>query len=247
MKKKILALCLVVALMATAIAGATLAYFTDDEQVTNTMTIGNVEINIEENVKNENGGYEDYKDEKFVLYPIANDEVVNGGNLNYYYNKIVRTFNTSPSKDDAYIRTIVLFEKNAQVTHKCSSGCLYGLHFSYVNAPGSGACADGQLSRGSKNEVLKDTVKIGDDEYWVVVFTDAEEKAIPYNESLHTLSGVWIDKDVTTEQMAGWGEDGDVDIIVLSQGIQAANLTHAEAMAELGTVNQALIDELYAA
>ena len=243
MKKKIVALCLVLALALTAIGGATLAYFTDTEQKTNTFTIGNIDIVIEEDMKDTNGQYVDWKPSK--LYPIADEKA----HLAYEhgYNKIVRTFNRSESQDAAYIRTIVLFEKNAQVTHKCSSGCLYGLHFSYVNAPGSGACADGQLSRGSKNEVLKDTVKIGDDEYWVVVFTDAEEKAIPYNESLHTLSGVWIDKDVTTEQMAGWGEDGDVDIIVLSQGIQAANLTHAEAMAELGTVNQALIDELYAA
>lgn len=46
--KKILALCLVVALMATAIVGATLAYFTDDDEATNTFTVGNVEIDLTE-------------------------------------------------------------------------------------------------------------------------------------------------------------------------------------------------------
>ena len=36
MKKKIISLCLVIALVATAIAGATLAYFTDTDEVKNT-------------------------------------------------------------------------------------------------------------------------------------------------------------------------------------------------------------------
>lgn len=48
MKKKILALCLVVALAATAIVGGTLAYFTDNDAKTNTFTVGNVDITLTE-------------------------------------------------------------------------------------------------------------------------------------------------------------------------------------------------------
>ena len=49
MKKKIISLCLVIALVATAIAGATLAYFTDYTDVaTNTFTVGNVDIELDE-------------------------------------------------------------------------------------------------------------------------------------------------------------------------------------------------------
>lgn len=48
MKKKILALCLVVALAATAIVGGTLAYFTDTDDATNTFTVGNVDITLTE-------------------------------------------------------------------------------------------------------------------------------------------------------------------------------------------------------
>ena len=48
MKKKIISLCLVIALVATAIAGATLAYFTDTDDATNTFTVGNVDIELEE-------------------------------------------------------------------------------------------------------------------------------------------------------------------------------------------------------
>lgn len=49
MKKKILALCLVVVLVATAITGVTLAYFTDVTATkTNTFTMGKVDIKLEE-------------------------------------------------------------------------------------------------------------------------------------------------------------------------------------------------------
>ena len=49
MKKKILALCLVVVLAVTAVTGATLAYFTDTADTkTNTFTVGNVEIKLDE-------------------------------------------------------------------------------------------------------------------------------------------------------------------------------------------------------
>ena len=55
MKKKILALCLVVALAATAIVGGTLAYFTDDANATNTFTVGNVDITLTEPNWNSSG------------------------------------------------------------------------------------------------------------------------------------------------------------------------------------------------
>jgi len=48
MKKKIFAICLVVALAATAIIGGTLAYFTDTDAATNTFTTGNVKIDLVE-------------------------------------------------------------------------------------------------------------------------------------------------------------------------------------------------------
>ena len=46
MKKKITAICLCVALLAVAIVGATLAYFTDTKSATNTFTVGNVKIDL---------------------------------------------------------------------------------------------------------------------------------------------------------------------------------------------------------
>ena len=46
MKKKITAIFLCVALLAIAIVGASLAYFTDTKSATNTFTVGNVKINL---------------------------------------------------------------------------------------------------------------------------------------------------------------------------------------------------------
>lgn len=48
MKKKIIALCLIVALAATAVIGGTLAYFTDTDEATNVFTTGNVDISLTE-------------------------------------------------------------------------------------------------------------------------------------------------------------------------------------------------------
>ena len=48
MKKKIIALCLIVALAATAVIGGTLAYFTDTDEATNVFTTGNVDITLDE-------------------------------------------------------------------------------------------------------------------------------------------------------------------------------------------------------
>lgn len=46
MKKKITALCLCVALLAVAVVGASLAYFTDTKSARNTFTVGNVKIDL---------------------------------------------------------------------------------------------------------------------------------------------------------------------------------------------------------
>lgn len=48
MKKKLLAMCMVVCLSAVAVVGGTMAYFTDSAEKTNTFTVGNVDIELTE-------------------------------------------------------------------------------------------------------------------------------------------------------------------------------------------------------
>ena len=58
MKKKITAIFLCVALVAIAVVGASLAYFTDTDEATNTFTVGNVKIKLlESSLHRENAGY----------------------------------------------------------------------------------------------------------------------------------------------------------------------------------------------
>lgn len=58
MKKKITAIFLCVALVAIAIVGASLAYFTDTDSAKNTFTVGNVKIQLlESSLHRENAGY----------------------------------------------------------------------------------------------------------------------------------------------------------------------------------------------
>ena len=95
MKKKILSLALVVALIAIMVGGS-LAYFTDRDQVTNTFTIGSVRIEIFEND-------EATDDDTIAFGPLT--PVVNVDNPSEdvsYIDKVVEVKNTG--NNDAYVR-----------------------------------------------------------------------------------------------------------------------------------------------
>lgn len=94
MKKKIVALCLCIALAVVAIGGATLAYFTDTKDVTNTFTVGNVKIKLDEQdiTKTDNSRTE--KGNDYTIYPgaiVEKDPTVwnTGDNAAYVRVKVV--------------------------------------------------------------------------------------------------------------------------------------------------------------
>lgn len=234
-KRKILLVAMSICMIAILAIGGSLAFFTDDEQITNTMVIGNVEINIDEFTYT-NGTWAPFEDDTFVLYPIDNDQGIK------LYNKMVYTANTSSSKHDVYIRNIVLIEANALVTAANETDCCFpGVHYGYHNATApTTSAADGKVYYGSKiAQSISEPVTVDGKDYYVVVFVEAQERAIPYDACLNTLHSVWMDENVTQEQAKGWGEENKVEIVVFSQGIQATGLTHEQAMAELGEVNEA--------
>lgn len=55
MKKKIITLCLVIAMLSVAVIGGTLAYFTDVDQATNEFTVGRLDIDLWEEVSHVDG------------------------------------------------------------------------------------------------------------------------------------------------------------------------------------------------
>ena len=85
MKKKILALSMCIALAAIAIVGASLAYFTDTKTATNTFTMGNVKIELDEtDIKNPEGdrvtsnAYDVYPGAVVTKDPIVHNTGKNG-------------------------------------------------------------------------------------------------------------------------------------------------------------------------
>lgn len=89
MKRKVLALCLLVAVAAIAIAGTSLAYFTDKDQADNVFVSGNVKIKLEETFE-----------QNSKLLPATGS--VEEGNLQNAVTKEVDVKNTG--SEDAYVR-----------------------------------------------------------------------------------------------------------------------------------------------
>ena len=106
MKKKILVACLCVALAVLTIAGTTLAYLTSQETVTNTFTVGKVEIKLDEAKANADG----------TLVPNADRVKENSYKLipGHTYNKDPRVTVLSGS-ESSYIKMTVTFTKAAEL------------------------------------------------------------------------------------------------------------------------------------
>ena len=106
MKTKILVACLCVALAVLTIAGTTLAYLTSQETVTNTFTVGKVEIKLDEAKANADG----------TLVPNADRVKENSYKLipGHTYNKdpMVTVLKGSES---SYIKMTVTFTKAAEL------------------------------------------------------------------------------------------------------------------------------------
>lgn len=113
MKKKIIAICLCVALVAVGIVGATLAYFTDTDNATNTFTVGKVKIDLIEqqrayDEKGEVTGLVDFVDGK-ALKPIVGSaqgvkDKYGMSTAKNYVDKIVTVKNL---EEDAYVRVYI--------------------------------------------------------------------------------------------------------------------------------------------
>lgn len=86
MKKKITALCLCIAMVAIAIVGASLAYFTDTKTAANTFTLGNVKIALDE--ADINGGESRVTSNSYTVMPGAEypkDPIVHNTGANSAY------------------------------------------------------------------------------------------------------------------------------------------------------------------
>ena len=213
-KKKIISLCLVVCLLATAIGG-TLAYFTDTEAVKNVMTMGNVDIEQIEQERSPAGGLQPYTQNQTLL-PMGGydwEEVtVNGDSFlvlasENALDKIVTVKNKGNS--DAYVRTIVALEAGKSEDEAKSMW--------YKNLAVSDN-SDGTQVIGEDNNLF---VQIGDSWFAIVVYTYCDAIAAG-TESVPSLTGVGLYPETTKEDVANL--EGDYEVLVVSQAVQASDM-----------------------
>lgn len=107
MKKKIVALSLCVAMLAIAVIGGTLAYFTDNDQVENTFTIGNIDIDLYE--KSDCDGDGELDEQEFQEY-LKYSNIMPGDALP----KEAHIRNQS-NKNAAYVRVAVVMNNLAVI------------------------------------------------------------------------------------------------------------------------------------
>ena len=230
MKKKILALCLVVVLAVTAVTGATLAYFTDTDAAKNVMTTGNVKIVQNEQERGTDGKLTDYVDDN-KLYPYTGSVDANGV-ANEYTEKVTvdKERDTFSQKDNAidkivtvkndgseecYVRTLFAWELvnvDGQMVNPLNN---YIIPLSVKDAKGIGmpVC---ETSAG----VIR-TVTINEKQYCIAqydypVILKAGETTSP------SLLSFYVNAKIDNELADMIGGDNEYNILVLSQAVQTA-------------------------
>lgn len=251
MKKKLTAIFLCVALVAIAVVGASLAYFTDTKSAKNTFTVGNVKIELlESSLHRENAGVANDKTSDSELWSDVDmegsnntskykagdsfytDEQIKANAAQYKcedvklnpgqsYHKMPYVVNTGAN--DAYIRIRVMFPADLDTAILNSS--------MYTTTALNNK--EFTMTYDNAGTVDRDGIK-----YNVYTFTRID----PLKSKEMTYWNVWgtvhMDKDVTNEEIASlFGEgkayaDGTFPVLVEADAIQAdgfANATEAFA------------------
>lgn len=156
MKKKLMALAVITAMLAIAIVGGTLAYFTDEDEKTNTFTTAKIDISLNEQQRGENG-LEAFEDAKVMLPVVGYDEaelddmgLTTAAN---YVDKIITVKNLSDSTD-AYVRLYIAIPS---VLDKQADAGMNVLHFTLGSdfETGSYTAAD-HANWGAETLLVKD-------------------------------------------------------------------------------------------
>ena len=192
MKKKILSLCLVIALAATAVVGGTLAYFTDTDAQKNTFTTGNVAIDLWEDFgDNDAEGIE-------KLLPATGS--AQAGTLKNGIEKEV--YVTNDGSEDAYVRVHIAIPSildDAQPNFDASKNVL---HFNY--APET--VEDGKWNwsnsvdgtTGSNWNFYTTTIDSKSYNVYVVTY---ETKLAKDESTVDAMSQVYLDSETTNEDI----------------------------------------------
>lgn len=219
MKKKILTMCLVVALAATAIVGGTLAYFSDTDSQTNTFTTGNVAIDLWEDF-GDNDGLEE-------LIPAVGS--AQDGTLKNGIEKEVYVKNTG--SEDAFVRVHIAIPQILDDGADSFDASANVLHFNYAEESiGEGKwdwskSADDAKYVGDWNYY---TTKIGEVWYNVYVVTYTGKLSTGYA-TVDAISQVYLDSKTSNEDITAIKQilGDEWKIAVVAEGTQADGFTNA--------------------
>ena len=223
MKKKITAIALVVCLVAVAIVGGSLAYFTDTDNETNTFTVGNVKIDLIEQQRNDGSTALVPFEQNKNLMPIVGSaqgeqETVGGVKLptaENYVDKIMTIKNTGAS--DAYVRIFVAVPTALQNGQTPNAPRYDVLHWNF----NGDSCAEGQWT---DEIVVANPTLINGVEY--KIYSRTYTTALKANEVTATPAyiGFYLDKSVDMnangKYTVDFGNGPEVINYDLSQGVK---------------------------
>ena len=239
MKKKILALCLVVALAVTAVVGGTLAYFTDKDEATNTFTAGGVKIDLIEQERDGKGGLQNFTQNQ-VLMPIvgsAQGEKDEQGQpvAENYIDKMVTIQNTG--KSDAYVRAYFAIPSDLDDGYETFNAGANILHFNFGNA--NGVTTEGvqwNWTHGNKWNYFETTI---DNVKYNVYYADYYQVLPAGATTEQFISGVYLDKNVNMDAEGNYIDsrfpnadlsilEGNVNCPVYAVAVQADGFKNAD-------------------
>lgn len=220
MKKKILSLCLVICLAATAIVGGTLAYFSDTDAQTNTFTTGNVAIDLWEDFgDNDAQGIEE-------LIPAVGS--AQNGTLKNGIEKEVYVENTG--SEDAYVRVHIAIPSVLDNGDPSFDAGQNVLHFNYEDGTAVAGKWDWSKTAGANytGDWNYYTTTIDGISYNVYVVT-YESKLAKGETTVDAIHQVYLDSKVTNEDITKIKETlGDNwYIYVAAEGTQAEGFDNA--------------------
>lgn len=223
MRKKIVALSMAVLMLAVAVVGGTLAYFTDKTEVANnTFTAGGVEIDLIEQERDGNGGLKAFTQNK-VLMPIVGSaqgekDALGLPNAANYVDKVVTVTNTGTS--DAYVRAYFAIPSDLDDGYDTFNAGLNVLHFNFGNK----VAADGTITstygnewswkHGDKWNYFETT--IGDVSY-NVYFADYTKVLAANATTERFVDGVYLDSHVDMDAQGNYIDtrDTEADLSIL--------------------------------
>lgn len=220
MKKKLIAISLVVAMLAVAIVGGSLAYFTDTDEETNTFTAGGVKIDLIEQERDGQGGLQEFTQGQ-VLMPIVGSAQGEKDELGQpvaknYVDKIVTIKNTG--KSDAYVRAYFAIPSALDDGYETFNAGLNVLHFNFGNVDGASTYGvQWNWKHDGKWNYYETTI---DGVAYNVYYADYYQPLAAGETTEQFVSGVYLDKsfDQSEDVYYAFGEKIDLSGLVNDDG-----------------------------